>query len=478
MVCFTAADLTLFAEATHDRNPLHNSPSYARKTPFGQPVVFGALGALACWTKLQPPAEKRISRLTIEFSRPLFLDVPYQLEESDGVVRILDGSTQILRAQAEYEEGESRPVLFGTAEIPAREYAATHADADIRPGLSAAGTYQPARGALAALLERMGIHDAGLPLIALLWSSYLAGMELPGERALYFKLAIQFPPIDASEMPLFWTAKLLSRNPINQLRMAFSLSTGRGLVAEGSVEAFLRPLPIAAIYAYKRSQELAGKTAVVTGASRGLGAAITRALVRRGATVIANYQSSRNEAEELAASLDGEFGNIILRQGDAADPAWALSLLEEFGSPDFLILNACPSVPRIWIEAATVARVNEYVARAFAMVSTPLAVFAPSMREWVVLISSIYTETLPKEFPHYVAVKAAVEGLLCVTAQQHRKPAYLIVRPPKLLTDMTNSPYGVKDALDPGVIASALVERLLTPPPEPGTAEVLPFKTC
>ena len=266
---------------------------------------------------------------------------------------------------------------------------------------------------------------------------------------------------------------MLSRNPGNQLRLAVRLSTEAGEAAVGHIEAFLRPLPVAANYSYVRSEELAGKTAVVTGASRGLGAAITRALVMRGATVVANFQSSLGEAEQLAESLKGEAGQVILRQGDISDPAWSQELLQEYSSPDFLILNACPSVMRVWVEAATVERLNEYVGRAFAMVSSPLAAMASSVGAWVVLISSIYTETIPREFPHYVAAKAAVEGLLRVTAQQHRKPGYLIVRPPKLLTDMTNSSYGVKDALDPGVIASLLVERLLTPPLEHGSTELL-----
>jgi hypothetical protein len=114
-------------------------------------------------------------------------------------------------------------------------------------------------------------------------------------------------------------------------------------------------------------------------------------------------------------------------------------------------------------EPETLTRIHNYIDQAFGLVSAPLAVFADQVRECTVLISSAYVENPPKDFPHYVAVKAACEGYLQVIARQLRKPAYLIVRPPKLLTDMTNTPYGTSDAAAPEQIAAALAARLLQP---------------
>ena len=44
---FERADLDLFSAASHDRNPLHLCDQYARRTAYGEPVVFGIFGALA-----------------------------------------------------------------------------------------------------------------------------------------------------------------------------------------------------------------------------------------------------------------------------------------------------------------------------------------------------------------------------------------------------------------------------------------------
>ena len=66
---------------------------------------------------------------------------------------------------------------------------------------------------------------------------------------------------------------------------------------------------------------LEGKTIVITGASRGIGAAIARACAREGARVFINYLSHRDEAEGLAGELTGKYGGEALAlQFDVGDP--------------------------------------------------------------------------------------------------------------------------------------------------------------
>jgi 3-oxoacyl-[acyl-carrier protein] reductase len=80
---------------------------------------------------------------------------------------------------------------------------------------------------------------------------------------------------------------------------------------------------------------LEGKTALVTGGSRGIGAAIVRELARAGASVVVGYRSGGEEAEAIA----GEVGGRAL-QADVADPAEARRLVEEAGELDVLVNNA------------------------------------------------------------------------------------------------------------------------------------------
>ena len=84
---------------------------------------------------------------------------------------------------------------------------------------------------------------------------------------------------------------------------------------------------------------LEGKVALVTGGSRGIGAAISRELGRAGAKVAVNYRSGKEAAEEIAAEVGG-----VVVQADVSDPAQAQRLVEEaeelLGDIDCLVNNA------------------------------------------------------------------------------------------------------------------------------------------
>ena len=80
---------------------------------------------------------------------------------------------------------------------------------------------------------------------------------------------------------------------------------------------------------------LEGKTALVTGASRGIGAAIAEELARAGASVVLGYRSGADEAEELAGRIGGR-----AVQADVSDADDARRLVAEAGDVDVLVNNA------------------------------------------------------------------------------------------------------------------------------------------
>jgi 3-oxoacyl-[acyl-carrier protein] reductase len=80
---------------------------------------------------------------------------------------------------------------------------------------------------------------------------------------------------------------------------------------------------------------LDGKTALVTGASRGIGRAIAQELARAGADVVVGYRSGADEATEVASEIGGR-----AVQADVSTPDEAKRLVEEAGDVDILVNNA------------------------------------------------------------------------------------------------------------------------------------------
>ena len=90
--------------------------------------------------------------------------------------------------------------------------------------------------------------------------------------------------------------------------------------------------------------KLEGKIAVVTGASKGIGAGIAKALAAAGATVVVNYASSKSHADAVVAEIQGQGGKGVGIQADMGNAADVTRLFEtvkdDFGTLDILVNNA------------------------------------------------------------------------------------------------------------------------------------------
>ena len=89
---------------------------------------------------------------------------------------------------------------------------------------------------------------------------------------------------------------------------------------------------------------LSGKTAIVTGASKGIGAEIAKGLAAEGAAVVVNYASSKDGADRVVADVKAKGGKAIAVQGDVAKASDVKKLFAEtqkaFGRLDILVKDA------------------------------------------------------------------------------------------------------------------------------------------
>src|ERR671933_179165 len=168
----------------------------------------------------------------------------------------------------------------------------------------------------------------------------------------------------------------------------------------------------------KMPMELDGRVALVTGASRGIGAAIAVRLAKAGANIAVSYGHDAEAAEEVAGKIRDSGRRAVKAQGEVEDPAKVKKTVDavesELGSIDILVSNA-GIAPRQDLEEITVEDwdqvMNVNLRPAFLLAKR----LAPGMRERgggrVILVSSVAAFTGGIVGPHYTASKAALIGL-------------------------------------------------------------------
>ena len=103
-----------------------------------------------------------------------------------------------------------------------------------------------------------------------------------------------------------------------------------------------------------KTGRLSGKVAIVTGASKGIGAGIALALGREGAAVAVNYSSSEPAARKVTSEILAAGGKAIAIQGDVSNADDVARLFAEtkkaFGTPNVLVNNAGVFRPGPFVE--------------------------------------------------------------------------------------------------------------------------------
>lgn len=156
---------------------------------------------------------------------------------------------------------------------------------------------------------------------------------------------------------------------------------------------------------------LSGKTALVTGSTKGIGLGIARALAREGASVVVNGRSeaaTRAVAEQLGGGARGVAGDVSTAAGCAA-------IVEQAGPVDILVNNAGIFEPRPFVDITDADWERFYQVNVMSTIRLTRALL-PGMlaRDWgrVVFISSESGVQIPEEMIHYGVTKAAEIALV------------------------------------------------------------------
>jgi 3-oxoacyl-[acyl-carrier protein] reductase len=195
-----------------------------------------------------------------------------------------------------------------------------------------------------------------------------------------------------------------------------------------------------------------GKRALVTGAGRGIGAAVARRLAAEGAAVAVNYRSSATSAEALVAELTGDGCRAVALQADVSDPAACAPLVDRavdaLGGLDVLVSNA--GVEHFGALASITPQDFERVFAtnvAAQLFTTQAAAAVMSEGGRIVLTSSVSAQIAVFEHSLYAASKAAVSALVLNLAPElaRRGIAVNAIAPGGTRSDMS-AEYGKKYA--------------------------------
>jgi len=171
-------------------------------------------------------------------------------------------------------------------------------------------------------------------------------------------------------------------------------------------------------------KRLQGKVAVVTGASKGIGAGIAKALAAEGAAVVVNYSTSKEGAESVVRQITSEGGKAIAVQGDMSKAADIQRLFKEttnsYGSLDILVNNA----GIFKFEPLEAVREEEFHREFNTNVLGPILAIQEGVKHFgpdggsVINISSVASQLTPPNSVVYSATKAALDSVTRVLAKE------------------------------------------------------------
>lgn len=193
--------------------------------------------------------------------------------------------------------------------------------------------------------------------------------------------------------------------------------------------------------------KLAGKTAIITGASRGIGAEIARKFAAEGAKVVVNYSGSQEKAEAVVADIQANGGEAIAVKANVSDSESVKAMVDEtmktFGSVDILVNNAGITRDNLmmrmkddeWDDV-----INTNLKGVFVCTKAVTRQMMKQRAGRIVNIASIVGVMGNAGQANYVASKAGVIGLTKTTARElaSRGITANAVAPGFITTDMTD----------------------------------------
>lgn len=214
---------------------------------------------------------------------------------------------------------------------------------------------------------------------------------------------------------------------------------------------------------------LEGRVALVTGASRGIGAAIARRLAEEGATVAVNYAGRADAAAEVVAAIERAGGRAKAFQADVSDPAACTALVTgvaaEFGGLDILVNNAGITRDGLLVRMSDedwAAVIDTNLSGAFYATRAAGKIMMKARAGSIITIASVVGLVGNAGQVNYAAAKAGLVGMTKAVARElaSRNVRANAIAPGFIATEMTDA---LPDAARDAAAGSIALGRFGTP---------------
>jgi len=216
--------------------------------------------------------------------------------------------------------------------------------------------------------------------------------------------------------------------------------------------------------------KLAGKVAIVTGASKGIGAAIAKSLAAAGASVVVNYASSKSGANEVVEAILAAGGEAVAVGGDVSKAVEAQRLIDaaitNYGHLDILVNNSgvYEFSP---IEAVTEEQFHKIfnVNVLGLLLTTQAAVKHLGEGASIINVGSVVSRVTPADSSVYTGTKGAVDAITGVLARElgPRKIRVNALNPGMVETEGTHSAGFIGSDFEKGTVAQTPLGRVGQP---------------
>jgi len=488
----TAQMLEDFAQLTGDYNSLHLDPQYARRTSHRRQIVHGLLPvsflSILLSSKFNSPSFF-IKKITANFLQAIYTgqmlelvvissksEIQYTIKSRDNERPLTTGS--VLLSKNDPEKSDLTLKTKQTNSLILRRVTENVFQFnDIKTGQQEKIPYcihQQASLQLQTLISKGLAKPLKFPknasvinnLLSTLMCSTLAGMRLPGRLATLLNLSIYFQNNSSLGQNQIIQGEVEFKSPSTIIlieKISFHdhnnpSSWGQGKLSIRMESPSLESISIAEIKSSLQDPALKDKVVLITGASRGIGAATAKMFSLSGAKVIVNYHNGKKDALAVVEDIQKNRGVAWAVGADVSDRNAVKAMVKEaqkkFGTIHVLVnnaagnFNAIPFLNLTWDQIQN--DLDVILKGAFNCCQEVLPLMLNNKGGKIINVGTIATEYPPVAQTKYVAAKCALVGLtrsLCLEFAAYNIQVNMVV-PGMVETDLTKSiPSMIKEKL-------------------------------